>query len=159
MHTSAPTATILIRLMVGGIFLSEGIQKFLYPEQLGAGRFERIGIPAPELMGPLVAGAEVFFGILILLGLFTRLGAIAVLVIMAVALFTTKIPILLGQDFTGFHVRELSRYGLTSMLHESRNDLCMVFGSMFLLLQGAGRCSLDAMLARKPRTSANSTPA
>lgn len=52
----APAATILIRLMVGGVFLSEGIQKFLFPEALGVGRFVKIGIPYPETMSPFLGG-------------------------------------------------------------------------------------------------------
>ena len=67
--TNAPAATLLIRVMVGGIFLSEGVQKFIYPEQLASGRFERIGIPAPEVMGPFVATVECTCGLMILFGL------------------------------------------------------------------------------------------
>ncbi len=146
--TEAPAATIAIRLMVGGIFLSEGIQKFLYPETLGAGRFERIGIPSPELMGPFVGGVEIIGGILVLLGLYTRLAVIPLIIAMGVAVVSTKIPILLGHGFGGFALRDLPRYGFFSMMHESRNDLCMIFGSIFLLIVGAGRWSLDAVGAR-----------
>jgi uncharacterized membrane protein YphA (DoxX/SURF4 family) len=146
--TEAPAAAVLIRLMVGGIFLSEGIQKFLYPETLGAGRFERIGIPSPELMGPFVGGVEIIGGILVLLGLYTRLAVIPLIIAMGVAVVSTKIPILLGHGFGGFALRDLSRYGFFSMMHESRNDLCMIFGSIFLLIAGAGRWSLDAVWSR-----------
>lgn len=142
--SNAPSSVILIRLMVGGLFLSEGIQKFIYPAQLGAGRFERIGIPLHDFMGPIVGGFELVCGFLVLLGLATRLACIPLIVIMLVALFTTKIPILIGQDFFIFHVRELSRYGFWSMMHESRNDLCLLLGSMFLLVVGAGRWSVDS---------------
>jgi putative oxidoreductase len=44
--------------LVGSVFLSEGIQKFLYPPELAAGRFTKIGIPAPETMGHSSAGAK-----------------------------------------------------------------------------------------------------
>jgi putative oxidoreductase len=147
--TQAPPATLLIRVMVGGIFLSEGIQKFLYPGDLGAGRFERIGIPAPELMGPFVAGTECLCGALVLLGLFTRPAVVPLLVAMCVAMISIKLPILLGHGFWGFSLRPLPRYGFWSMMHESRNDLCMIFGSLFLLIVGAGRISLDAYLLRR----------
>lgn len=133
--------------MVGGIFLSEGIQKFLHPDALGAGRFERIGIPSPELMGPFVGAVEIGGGVLILLGLFTRLAVIPLIIAMGVAVVSTKIPILLGHGFGGFSLRELQRYGFFSMMHEFRNDLCMIFGSVFLLIVGAGRLSLDAVLS------------
>jgi uncharacterized membrane protein YphA (DoxX/SURF4 family) len=59
LSTRAPAAAILVRLLVGCVFLSEGLQKFLFPEELGAGRFESIGIPAPGLMGPVVGTVEV----------------------------------------------------------------------------------------------------
>jgi uncharacterized membrane protein YphA (DoxX/SURF4 family) len=146
--TDAPAATLLIRIVVGGVFLSEGIQKFLYPADLAAGRFAKIGIPAPEVMGPFVGGVECVFGALVLLGLITRLATIPLLITMAVALLSTKVPILLGHEFLGFSLRPLPRYGLLSMLHESRNDLAMTFGLLFLLAVGAGRWSLDAVLAR-----------
>src|SRR5688572_10113928 len=92
--TSAPASSILIRLMVGGVFLSEGVQKFLFPDQLGAGRFLKIGLPMPDFLGPFVGTFEIACGGLVLLGLSTRLAVIPLLVIMAVALATTKWPML-----------------------------------------------------------------
>ena len=83
--TRAPSATILIRLLTGGVFLSEGIQKFLYPVALGAGRFEKIGIPAPHFFGPFVGACEVVGGSLLLIGLLTRLASIMLLISMTVA--------------------------------------------------------------------------
>ena len=148
LSTHAPAAVILIRLMVGGIFLSEGIQKFLYPAELAAGRFAKIGIPWPEVMGPFVGGVEVICGLLILLGLLTRLAAIPLIITMCVALISIKVPILLGQEFLGFSLRPLPRYGFWSMMHESRNDICMLLGSLFLLIVGAGKWSLDYLLSR-----------
>ncbi|MFD2257380.1 DoxX family protein [Luteolibacter algae] len=144
--STAPPSTILIRIMIGGVFLGEGIQKFLYSETMGSGRFEKIGIPSPDLMGPFVGSTEIVCGVLVLLGLATRYAVIPLLAIMAVAIFTTKIPILLGAEFFGFAPRSLDRYGLLGMLHESRTDLSMTFGSLYLLIVGAGRWSLDAVL-------------
>lgn len=146
-HTSAPAATILIRVAVGAVFLSEGIQKFLYPESVGAGRFEAIGIPWPEVTGPVVGVVETVCGALVLLGFATRAAAVPLIAIMLVAIVTTKIPILLGADLGPFHVRELREYGFWSMAHESRTDFAMLLGSVFLLLVGAGPWSLDAKLA------------
>src|SRR6266849_5585858 len=100
--TSAPLATILIRIAVGGVFLTEGIQKFLYPADLGAGRFAKIGIPAPEMMGPFVGGVETICGALLILGLLTRFAAIPLLIDISVAIISTKIPILLGHGFWNF---------------------------------------------------------
>ena len=149
LYTAAPQATIFIRLMVGGIFLSEGIQKFLYPDMLGVGRFMRIGIPAPEIMGPFVAAVEVICGILILLGCLTRLAAIPLLINISVAIISTKIPILLGHEYWLFHVAKLSRYGFWSMASEARADFSMLFGLIFLFIVGAGSWSIDAKLAGK----------
>ncbi len=149
-HSGPPCRFLwIIRLMVGGVFLSEGIQKFLYPEYLAAGRFAKIGLPFPEVLGPLVGGVEVLCGGLVLLGLFTRWAVAPLICVMLTAIVTTKIPILLGSDLWVFKVRELSRYGFWSMAHESRTDFSMLLGSIFLLVNGAGRFSLDALRRRR----------
>lgn len=142
--SAAPAAVVLIRFMVGAVFLTEGIQKFLYPAEVGAGRFERIGLPAPDVLAPFVGGVEIVCGTLVLIGLFTRLAVLPLVGIMAVAFVTTKLPILLGQDLGPFHVRQLPYYGFWGFAHESRTDFAMVMGSLFLLFAGGGRLSLDA---------------
>jgi uncharacterized membrane protein YphA (DoxX/SURF4 family) len=155
LKTNAPAATVLMRLMVGGVFLVEGILKFLYPGELGAGRFAKIGIPSPEVMGPFVGGIEIVGGALVIIGLLTRFAAIPLLIDISVALVSTKMPILLGQGFWGFSLTKLPRYGLLSMLHEARTDLCMWLGLVFLLMVGAGRkWSLDARLPAPTQNSA-----
>jgi putative oxidoreductase len=146
MKTDAPAAVILIRLTVGGVFLSEGIQKFLYPEYVGPGRFERIGIPFPDLMGPLVGGTEIACGALVLAGLLTRLAVLPLMAVMFAAILSTKIPILLGHGFWGFSLRETAYGGFWSMAHEARTDFSMLMGSLFLLIVGAGLWSLDARI-------------
>ena len=148
LKTSAPGATILVRLVVGWVFLSEGIQKFLLPEALSAGRFAKIGIPAPEIMGPFVGVVEIVCGGLLIVGLLTRLAAVPLLINMSVAILSTKVPILLGHSFWTFTLRELPSYGFWSMMHEARTDLAMWMGSLFLLVVGAGSVSLDAMMTR-----------
>jgi uncharacterized membrane protein YphA (DoxX/SURF4 family) len=141
--------TILIRLMIGlMVFVPEGIQKLIFAEILGAGRFARIGIPSPELLGPFVGGMEIVCGGLIVLGLYTRLAAIPLIAIMLVAIAATKVPILLGHDYWIFHVQKLPRYGFWSMAHEARLDFVMLLGCLYLLIVGAGRWSLDARRAR-----------
>jgi putative oxidoreductase len=144
----ASASVILIRLMVGCVFFVEGILKFLYPDELGAGRFEKIGIPSPHLMGPFVGGVEVVCGALILLGLFTRLAAIPLIIDISVAILTTKIPILLGHGYWTFTLAKLSHYGFLSMMHEARVDLSMLLGSLFLLIVGGGILSLDARIGK-----------
>ena len=149
--SNAPASTLLIRLMVGGVFLSEGIQKFLEPASRGAGRFEQIGLPAAEFLGPFVGATEILCGALVLLGLLTRLASIPLIVTMLVAIVTTKLPILLGTGFWGLQLRELSSYGFWSMAHEARTDFAMLLGSIFLLLVGAGPLALDAAIQRRRR--------
>jgi putative oxidoreductase len=145
--SNAPKWTILIRVAVGVVFASEGIQKFLYPDALGAGRFVKIGIPAPEAMGPFVGLVETVCALLVLVGLLTRLAAGPLIADMLVAIASTKMPILLGHGYFLFsNPPPGSKTGFWSMLHEARTDLSMVLGSTFLLLVGAGAWSLDAML-------------
>jgi putative oxidoreductase len=146
MTSRAPAAVLLVRAAVGWIFLSEGIQKFLYPEALGVGRMAKIGIPWPEVMGPFVGSVEILCGALVLAGLLTRLAAVPLVLTMVVALVSTKLPILLGQGFWGFSLRNLPSYGFWSMAHESRTDLAMLLGAVFLLVVGAGPWSFDARI-------------
>lgn len=128
--TTADNRSILPRIVIGFVFLSEGIQKFLFPELVGAGRFEKIGFTNPEFLAAFVAMFEIVCGILVLLGLFTRLASIPLLIIMGTALVTTKIPILLNKGFW-------------SMAHESRTDFAMTVLLIYLLIYGAGKLSFD----------------
>lgn len=128
--TDDSKTTLLIRLIVGAVFLSEGIQKFLFPLANGAGRFEKIGLPAPEFMGPFVGTFEILCGALILLGLITRFAVIPTIIIMVVAIWTTKVPILESSGFW-------------EMAHAARTDWAMLLGSIFLLIRGGGGISFD----------------
>lgn len=148
LQTSAPRAVFLIRLAVGGVFLSEGIQKFLYPAENGAGRLAKVGVPAPEVMGPFVGVVEIVCGALLLAGLLTRLAAIPLIGDILVAILTTKIPILVGHEFWGFSLREFPYYGFWGMLHAATTDFAMLLGSIFLLIVGGGLWSIDARLSR-----------
>lgn len=122
--------------MVGTVFLSEGIQKFLFAESLGSGRFAKIGLPSPEFLGSFVGAFEIFCGVLILLGFMTRLASILLITIMLVAIATTKTEILINDGFW-------------KMMHESRTDWAMLLGSIFLLINGGGFWSLDKKMIRK----------
>ena len=126
-------AIVLVRLLVGAVFLSEGIQKFLFPAALGAGRFAKIGIPAPWFSAPFVGVVEIVFGAMIMVGLLTRLAAIPLLIDIGVAILTTKVPMLVHQGFW-------------PMAHEARTDFCVLLGLLFLLLEGAGAFSVDRRL-------------
>jgi len=141
----APAATILIRLIVGGVFLSEGIQKFLFADALGVGRFAKIGIPMPEVMAPFVGAFEIGCGAMLLVGFLTRLAAIPMIVNMCVAIASTKVPILLGHAYWIFSLPAVKSYGFWSMVHEARTDFSMLLGSLFLLLVGGGPLAVDAL--------------
>lgn len=141
---------VLVRLLVGLVeFFPEGIQKLMFPAIMGAGRFAGFGIPWPDFTGPFVGIVEIVCGALITVGLLTRLAAIPLIIDMIVAIVSTKIPMLLGHGFWGFHLVHLSRYGFWSMAHEARTDVDMLLGCIFLLIVGGGRWSMDAMLARR----------
>lgn len=119
----------------------------IFPDILGAGRFTKIGIPFPDLMGPFVGVVEIGCGLLIILGLLTRLASIPLIIIMIVALVSTKLPILVGHDVWIFHLaQDIKRSGFWSMMHEARADLTMLLGCLYLLIVGAGRWSLDARM-------------
>jgi putative oxidoreductase len=135
--------TILIRVMVGSVFLSEGIQKFLFPAATGIGRFEKMGFPNPDFFAHFVGVFEIMCGLLLLVGLFTRVAALAMLVNITVAIIVTKVPIYLGESFGPFILRELKTYGFWSMAHEIRTDFAMWLGSLFLLIKGGGKWSVD----------------
>lgn len=123
-------AVILIRLLVGWVFVAEGIQKFLFPAALGWGRFAKIGLPDPHMLAPFVGVVEIVCGALVILGLWTRAACVPLLVVIGVAIWTTKIPI-------------LHHGGVWAMLHEARTDFSMVLGLVFLLIVGAGSWAVD----------------
>ena len=119
--------------MVGGVFLSEGIQKFLFSDALGVGRFTKIGIPLPNMMAPFVGTLEVGCGILVLLGLLTRFAAIPLIVVVIVAIWATKVPLFLHDGFW-------------KMAHEARPDYAILLGSLFLLVVGSGPWSINVRI-------------
>ena len=123
-------AVILIRILVGWVFISEGIQKFLFPAALGWGRFAKIGIPDPHVLAPLVGVVEIVCGALVILGLWTRFASVPLLVVIGVAIATTKIPM-------------LHHGGVWAMLHEARADFSMVLGLLFLMVVGPGGFAVD----------------
>jgi putative oxidoreductase len=139
LQTKAPAATWIIRWLVGMVFFLEGLKKFLFVAQWGAGRFTRIGIPHPQFFGPFVGGLEIICGFLLLIGLLTRFAAIALIIDITVAILSTKVPLLMKQ---GWWPAEA----------EARTDYSMLMGLIFLLIVGAGAWSLDARVAatRKP---------
>jgi len=144
---TAPPATILPRLMAGGVFLWEGLLKFVYPNQ-GVGRFTKIGIPAPAIMAPFVGSVEIVCGILLILGLLTRLAAIPVIIDMLTAMLTTKIAIFRGTSPLPLPPVP-TQTGFWAVLHEVRSEYAQLVTVLFVLIVGAGAWSVDAWLARR----------
>ena len=116
---------LLLRLLVGWVFLSEGIQKFLFPSALGAGRFEKIGIPSPQFTGPFVGVVEILCGAMLILGIATIYAVVPLLIDIGVAIATTKVPM--------FH-----KQGFWAAMHEGRTDFCMLLGLIAIACLGAG---------------------
>jgi putative oxidoreductase len=135
-NTDCSKTTIIIRFIVGIVFVSEGFQKFIFPATRGAGRFEKIGLPAPEFLGFFVGSFEVICGVLLLIGLLTRLATIPLIIIMLVAFATTKSEVYLNEGFW-------------ELLHGSRTDWAMLLGSMFILIRGGGLWSADRKLMKQ----------
>jgi len=146
LKTDQSKTSIIIRLMVGSVFLAEGIQKFLFPAMRGAGRFEGMGFPNPEFTAGFVGVFEILAGAFLLAGFLTRGAALTMLVNMTVAIVVTKIPIAFGESFGPFVLRDLSTYGFWSMAHEIRTDFAMWLGSLFLIIRGGGKWSLDRLM-------------
>lgn len=121
---------LLLRVLVGWVFLSEGIQKFLYPGALGAGRFAKIGIPFPHFTGPFVGVVEIVCGAMLILGIATMYAVIPLLINIGVAIVTTKWPL-------------LHKEGFWTAMHESRTDMCMFLGLIAIACLGAGSWSFD----------------
>jgi uncharacterized membrane protein YphA (DoxX/SURF4 family) len=146
---SAPRATVLVRLMAGGVFLSEGILKFVYANQ-GVGRFTKLGIPFPEFTANFVGVLEIVGGILLMAGLLTRFIAIPFIIEMVVAILTTKVALYFGTSPLPLPPA-LPKVGFWAVMHESRSDYAQLLNCAFLLAVGAGPWSLDAVLQMRSR--------
>src|SRR6266540_6064698 len=146
---SAPKATILVRWMAGGVFLWEGILKFVYTNQ-GVGRFTKIGIPAPHATAVFVGVLEIVGGILLIAGFLTRLIAIPFVIEMLVAMASTKIALYLGTSPLPPPPAP-PQVGLWAVLHEIRSDYAQIMSVLLLLIVGPGAWSFDALLARRKR--------
>jgi putative oxidoreductase len=151
----APHATLLVRLMTGGVFLSEGILKFVYTNQ-GVGRFTKLGLPMPEVTAAFIGSLEIVGGLLLIFGLLTRFIAIPFIIEMVVAILTTKIALYLGNSPLPLPPSP-PKVGFWAVMHESRSDYAQILTSIFLLVAGPGPWSLDALLQGKRRARRQSS--
>ena len=136
LNTGNDNRIIFIRLIVGLIFISEGIQKYLFLEMLGPGRFLEFGFSNPRFWAYFTGASEIFCGILILFGLLTRLATIPLLTIMITAFITTKLPLLTTKGFWTF-------------AHEYRTDFSLTLLLILLVIYGGGKWSLDKRLVKE----------
>ena len=146
---NASTATVLLRLMAGGVFLWEGLLKFVFANQ-GVGRFTKLGFPAPELTAHFVGMLEIVGGMLLIAGLLTRVIAVPFIIEMIVAMLSTKISMYLGTSPLPLPPVP-PQIGLWAVLHEIRSEYAQLMVVLFLLSAGPGRWSLDALLARREK--------
>jgi len=135
--TQGRASTVLIRLSVGLIFLTQGVLKYIDPK-MGVLRFSRIGFPFPYFTAHFVGTIEMVCGLCVLLGLWTRAAAIPLLLVISTAIATTKAPELFraGQGFW-------------YMVSDARTDFAMLCSLLFLLLEGGRTWSWDARITRQ----------
>jgi putative oxidoreductase len=134
LRTENDNRAILVRLTVGLIFLTEGVQKFLFPDLLGTGRFLSIGFSDPAFWAYFAGTFEIICGSLIIIGFLVRLATIPLIIIMITAFITTKIPILVHK-------------GIWPWAHEYRTDFAMTLLLIYILIYGAGGFSADSKIS------------
>ncbi|MFO1518418.1 MAG: DoxX family protein [bacterium] len=147
---NAPTATLLIRFLAGGVFLWEGILKFVYVNQ-GLGRFTKLGIPWPEFSAPFIGMLEIVGGLLILFGFLTRAIAVPFIIEMIVAILSTKIRLYLGTSPLP-PPPSPPVLGIWAVLHEIRSEYAQLLSVIFLLIAGPGTASIDSVLERRKKS-------
>src|SRR4030095_6790688 len=135
---------LIIRLMAGGVFFWEGILKFVYVNQ-GVGRFTKLGIPFPETTAHIIATGEIIGGLLLIFGLFTRITALYFIIQMIVAVVSTKIGLYFGRSPLPMPPA-LPKMGAWAVLHEIRSDYAQILCCVFLLIEGAGKKSVDFII-------------
>lgn len=139
------SSILIIRIMTGSVFLWEGILKFVYVNQ-GVGRFTKLGFPFPETTAHMVAVGEIVGGLLLIVGLFTRVVAFYFIVQMIVAVSSTKIDLYFGRSPLPMPPAP-PKMGIWAVLHEIRSDYAQILTCLFLLVEGSGRRSLDFLRA------------
>ena len=130
---------MLVRIVVGLVFITEGILKFLWKSELGVGRFARLGFPVPHILSPFVGVVEIVSGLAVLLNLYTGEAALLLLCVIGTALITTKLPILLGHSIGRFGAPRNGHRGVLAFVHEARTDLSMLFCVVAILVDSGVR--------------------
>jgi len=148
---SGPRSILLLRLMAGGVFFWEGILKFVYANQ-GVGRFTKLGIPFPHFTAAFIGGLEIVGGLMLITGFLVRLISVPFIIEMIVAILTTKISLYLGTSPLPMPPAP-PKVGIWAVLHEIRADYAQIVTSIFLLINGPGAWSLDALLSRQRKDS------
>lgn len=132
-----PRGVVFIRLAVGLIFFTQGILKYTDPK-MGVERFTKIGFAHPAFTAHFVGFFEIVCGVLVLLGLLTRLAALPLLMVICTAIVSTKIPELYRAN-----------QGFWYMVSDARTDFAMLCSLLFLILAGGGRWSVDWQWRRR----------
>jgi putative oxidoreductase len=144
-HVTGQSTILLIRLMAGGVFFMEGILKFVYVNQ-GVGRFTKLGFPFPETTAHFIGAGEIIGGLFLIFGLFTRITAFYFIIQMIVAVLSTKIDLYLGTSPLPLPPVP-PKIGFWAVEHEIRSDYAQILTCLFLLIEGAGRRSLDFIIS------------
>jgi len=154
---TGPSSIVLLRLMAGGVFFMEGILKFVYVNQ-GVGRFTKLGFPFPETTAHLIGAGEIIGGLLLMLGLFTRITAFYFILQMIVAVLSTKIDLYLGRSPLPLPPAP-PKIGFWAVEHEIRSDYAQILTCLFLLIEGAGRRSFDFIISTSKNVYRMARPA
>jgi putative oxidoreductase len=134
----AGLAPLVVRVIVGVIMFAHGLQKLT---QMGPGTFggqvlAGLGVPLPELMGYVVTFVELVGGILLIVGLFSRIAALVLTIDLVVAILLVKLNV-------GLIAPQGSGAG-------AELDLALIAGLLMVLLAGPGKLSVDHTLGLEP---------
>lgn len=147
-RTEAPAAVLFVRLAVAFTFLVAGSGKLRDIPGTG-GFFEGLGFPVSRQLAGIVGTFEVLGGALVLLGLATRVAVLPLIAVMVMAIASTKLPTLVGGPVGPFSGPRGPNTGMAAFLNASRLDFSMLMTTIFLLIVGPGKASLDALISRR----------
>ncbi|PJZ47510.1 DoxX family protein [Leptospira saintgironsiae] len=142
---------VIIRILVGGVFIWEGIIKFLFVNQ-GIGRFTKLGFMHPEMTASFIGGLEILGGTMLVLGILTKPLSFVFIIQMLVAMYLTKLPLLFGTSPL-MPPQAPPIFGIWAVLHEIRSEYSQLLGCLFLYLSGPGHFAFDSVLKRRILTT------